>query len=542
MGWRPAALLTWGLMMILPVEADQAGTGVLVGRIVDDETGEAIPARVYIADGAGGFHFPLPQPKGSVVVHDNTDRGTGIREAYAAVGPIPFRAELPAGRYRVTVERGKEYVPLTREIDVTAGQTVDQTFRLVRRFDMAELGWYSADCHVHTKLDVLPLMQLADDVNVAFPITAWATRSEDVPANLAGGHVPATGRWVAVDDAHGYWDLNTEYEIFSVGGERVTLGAFLILGHTEPIKAKVPPVGPVAEAAKRQGAVLDWEKHTWPWSTMLVPVAAIDTMELSHNSMWRQRTIHTYLWGREPPPWLPKPLDVGGFLDYGFDSFYAVLNCGFDLKPSAGTANGVHPVPLGHSRVYVHVDGRFSYEKWMEGFRRGKSFATNGPMLLLDVDGHPPGDRVALSPGEPRSVGVTVDVLSVGIIDRVELIVNGEIRRLEDVERSEDAARLRFQTRVRIDGSTWLAARCFERAAEDNPRFAHTGAVFFDDATRPLKPQPRQIRYLIDSVKAQIAGLEEKLPDEALAEYREALAAYEAIARQAGVPLDAPAP
>jgi hypothetical protein len=57
------------------------------------------------------------------------------------------------------------------------------------------------------------------------------------------------------------------------------------------------------------------------------------------------------------------PETAAGWVDYTLQTWYALLNSGFVLAPSAGTANGVHPVPLGYDRVYVKIDGPFSYEK-----------------------------------------------------------------------------------------------------------------------------------------------------------------------------------
>src|SRR5436309_5958619 len=78
---------------------------------------------------------------------------------------------------------------------------------------------------------------------------------------------------------------------------------------------------------------------------------------------------------------------------YGFHSYYALLNCGFRLRSSAGTANGVHPVPLGFSRVYVHLDEPFTYDAWMRGLSAGRSFVTTGPLIFAHVEGDLPGKR-----------------------------------------------------------------------------------------------------------------------------------------------------
>jgi len=48
-----------------------------------------------------------------------------------------------------------------------------------------------------------------------------------------------------------------------------------------------PPVTPVAEQARREGALLDLDKHDWPWSMALVPIMKVDLYELANNHLWR---------------------------------------------------------------------------------------------------------------------------------------------------------------------------------------------------------------------------------------------------------------
>ncbi len=520
------------LVGVLAFTQSGEGGGVLIGRVVDDATGKPLAARVYVTGPDGRPYLP-PAREGESIAHYDVTRGS--REVYAAVGAHPFRVEVPAGETVVTVERGKEYLPMTREVAVGEGVTVEEEFRLLRLFDLASMGWYSGDLHVHTPVGDLPAMQLAEDLNVTFPITAWAHDSEQVPRGARGKPAPQRGELVALDDAHVYWNLNTEYEIFTIKGEAWTLGAILILGHREPFTLAAPPIAPIVEEARKQGALLDWDKHSWPWSTMLVPVAGIDTMELSNNHMWRLKPF----WGQfgEPPAeWMQAADDAAGWAEYGFQTYYALLNGGFVLAPSAGTANGVHPVPLGHSRVYVHLDGPFSYEKWLEGLRAGRSFVTNGPALFMSVDGMPPGDRRAVPAGQTVQVQVAVEARSIGAIERIDVIVNGKVAYAFDPARAEGGTTMhhrRFHVPIDVSGASWIAARCFETPAPDNIRFAHTAPVYFDDPTRPIRPEPRQIQFFIDSVQAQIERNRGKLGEAAMAEHQRALEAYRKAAQPA---------
>ncbi len=499
--------------------------------VCDEASGAHLAARIYVSSAKGDCLLPSARPDHSVAVYDVTDPGTGIREAYAAVSRYPLEIEVPPGRYAVTIEHGKEHVPLSEAVEVPAGAAVAKTFRLRRLFNMAARGWYSADCHVHTRRSDLPAAQLADDVNVTFPITAWTTRSDQAPAAARGDGIPQQGEAVRIDDAHVYWNLNTEYEITRVQDRPFILGSFMILGHRRPFTLTCPPVKPVAEEARRQGAVIDWEKHTWPWSSMLPPVAGIDVAELSNNSMWRQRTMSGYLWDRRPMLWVGvPPLNAEQFVDYGFESWYAMLNCGYALRPAAGSANGVHPVPLGHSRVYARVDGPFTYEKWMSAWRAGRSFATNGPVLLMTADGLEPGARRPITAGQAVKVPVRVEALSAGDLDRIELVINGLVVyswKVPPTSNGEPRHRATWEFEARIEGSSWLAVRCFEKTSRDNPRFAHTGPVWFDDPSRPLRPHPRQLDYLREDITRQIERVKEVLPPAAVSEYVEALRAFD---------------
>ena len=67
-------------------------------------------------------------------------------------------------------------------------------------------------------MEELPNILLAEDLNVAFPLSFWVTRAHAAPAagdrNLPGDY-PA--ELVQVDPTHVIWPRNTEYEIFSLG-------------------------------------------------------------------------------------------------------------------------------------------------------------------------------------------------------------------------------------------------------------------------------------------------------------------------------------
>ena len=202
--------------------------------------------------------------------------------------PIRSRSGSPPGRYTVTVERGKEYHPERREVTV-GDEPVELTVRLRRWIDMAERGWYSGDTHTHRTLAELPNVMLAEDLNVAFPLLDWVREAfvPPIARREASFRDPGPDP-IRVDATHLIVPRNTEYEIFTVGKARHTLGRVLRAEPQDAARpgraAGRPGRGP---RAHREGALIELDKHNWPWSMALVPIMPVDLFELSNNHVWQ---------------------------------------------------------------------------------------------------------------------------------------------------------------------------------------------------------------------------------------------------------------
>src|SRR5262249_14390046 len=158
-------------------------------------------------------------------------------------------------------------------------------------------------------------------------------------------------------------------------------------------------------------------------------------------------------------------------------NYYTLLNCGFRLRPTAGTASGVHPVPLGFGRVYVHVGKEFRYDAWGKGLNAGRSFVTTGPMLLAELDGKHPGEGFRPTGAGPPAFRLRGRALGAVPLSRIEVVVNGEVaERIKPKNRKTAAGgyESELDARLKVDGSSWLAVRCYEENAAGRVRFAHT--------------------------------------------------------------------
>jgi hypothetical protein len=169
---------------------------------------------------------------------------------------------------------------------------------------------------------------------------------------------------------------------------------------------------------------------------------------------------------------------------------------------------------VGSARVYVKVDGPFSYESWIDGLRADRSFVTSGPLLFLTVNGRPVGSKLDVEAGAP--LRVEARAVSRDPIGNLQIVSNGEVVRTLRTD-DRDAA---IAIDMAADESMWFAARCSPtdnyaaiRTAEDyytaRPNIAHTSATYVDVAGRPVF-DPAAARTLIERMERHAADIAER--------------------------------
>jgi hypothetical protein len=509
------------------------------------ENGEPVAARLYIESKDGKWYHAVAAGEADTAVRYRVDRGKS-KEIHTSLPAAEFTTDLPPGNYTFTVRRGKEYREVSQPVVVPAGDAAAPAIKIsIKRWvHMAEKGWYSGDTHVHRSIADTRGALLAEDLNVAFPLTYWVTAAHESPTKAAKSvKSPPGNQPQEVAPGHLIYPLNTEYELFTYGGKRHTLGAVFVIGHQKPLELAAPLTAPIAAEARKQNALLDLDKHSWPWSAMIVPIMKVDLFELANNHVWRTEflfrdwTIDTL-----PADWDIETDDKGGWtehgwIDFGFKTYYAFLNCGFDIKPTGGTATGVHPVPLGFGRVYVEVDGEFTYQKWFNGLKQGRSFVTTGPMLLAKFDNKSPGSKVEVAASGDVQCKVTGVALSEFPIGRLEILVNGDVIKTLMFERQlrdpNGGFRVEFDETVSFNESSWVAVRCFQPRENGRYFYAHTAPVHYQFGKRSLRPKIREVRYLLQRVQEEITRNQGVITDEEMAEFRKAESIYKKLLERA---------
>lgn len=486
---------------------------------MDAATGKVVPARVYVTDSNGNHYFDR---RAVVFRHRRDDE-----QNFSCDGQ--FEVELPADRVTVRVERGLEYRPLVKAVDIPSGQTRGERFLLERWVNMADKGWYSGDLHGHRPLDDMKTLVLAEDVNFGSVITRHNQQDYWQGKKIPESHL------IVVDQTHAISQFDEEVEYLG----KNTTGALVFVGMKRPIAISdsnpaYPTLAQFADECHKAGGFVDAEKPIWLGVAVSAALGQIDSVGIVNNH-FHPRSVLACVgrWGEL----VPEEGFEGneGLALWCMELYYRLLNCGFRIPVSAGTASGIMPSPIGYSRVYVKVPGEFSYENWVKGLKAGRSFATNGPILFLKVDGYEPGDIVRLNEGG-RTMTIETEARSLSPLAYLEIVSCGEVVARAEVPSA--ATMLSLRTNLSLSKSAWIVARAFEKS-EETTRFAHTSPVYVEIAGKPVVSSEAAAYYkakvdaIIQFTFASTLFKNEKDRQTALSIYRKAREFYADIESRA---------
>jgi hypothetical protein len=277
-------------------------------------------------------------------------------------------------------------------------------------------------------------------------------------------------------------------------------GAWLMHNLRKPLAWNQPerwyPQGHVyVDQAKAQGGWFDSEKPFWWEVPVMAALEPIDSMGIVHNHYSMYGTYAQEAWGRPRDQQLYPGNE--GFANYCQGIYYRLLNVGKRYPVSAGSASGVLPAPPGYNRLYVLAPEGLSVDTFYSALKAGRSFATNGPILTLSVDGKTLGDIVEVHPG--RRLRVTAEAQAREPIDHIDIIANGHI--------VASKVNSRLEAEIEPNNYTWLAARCILKT-KGTVRLAHTSPVFLSgkqqnwDASEDRAYFVKWIDELIEASKA----------------------------------------
>ncbi|MCH7987926.1 MAG: hypothetical protein IID46_02110, partial [Planctomycetes bacterium] len=264
----------------------------------------------------------------------------------------------------------------------------------------------------------------------------------------------------------------------------------------------------VAEARKNKDLWIDIEKPFW-WDVPLwLADGKMDSIGLANNHMCRSSMYESEAWGKpRDTNLLPAPRGNGFWTQ---EIYYHILNTGLRVPPSAGSASGVLPNPVGYNRVYVYLPNEFNaYRQWWDALKAGRSFVTNGPLLLCRANGQLSGHVFQGSAGDELKIDVTGWLKSNDPVPAIEIIKNGEVAYSISPERVSSDGRL---TTLRFQKSGWFLVR----AITDNKRtfrFASTAPFYVEIGSEKRRISRRSVKFFLDWVVERAKRVPMKLED-----------------------------
>lgn len=426
-----------------------------------DAAGQRVSARIHVRAADGRAYAPA----------DGFHRVISVTETHYFHTTGAFELQVPAGAVRLEALKGFEYRVANSSTDVPAGGSVDVTLRLARAVDAPARGWYSGDTHIH------------DLHQGRFGLTQRhmfeQAQAEDLRVTNALIHMDGTrlmGRWNDLTGAP--HPLSTrDYILYYSEEFRGSFGHVGLLGLKRFI---LPFIGGTA------GTSFDADVLNARYLEEARDQGGIGGFLHPYNRDVKQPSDAA---GSEIP--IDVALGHGDFYDVvciwsdelaSAGMYYRMLNAGFRLAATGGSdnfANVWRDPPPGTGRTYARIEGRFTFESWMAAVKAGRTFGTNGPLVFLEVEGRGPGEELAVAATAPAALKVQVEARSLAPLDRVELIVNGEVART--AAPAGDGTSITFSHSVDMVGSGWIAARAIgtrHKYVADSYPFAHTSPVY----------------------------------------------------------------
>jgi Tol biopolymer transport system component len=453
---------------------------------IRDEEGRGVPARVTVIGSDSRAAAP-----NSAWMHadDGFDRARQPVETHYFHCPSKCTVEAPAGDASIWVQHGFRYLPWlqTVKLSAEAGQTVG--VKLERNDLPPSFGQFrSADLHVHMNYgghyrntpENLVQQARAEDLDVVYNLIV--NKEERIPdIGYPVGRDPASTAGTLIMHSQEY---HTSYwgHLGLLGlTDHVLTPDFSAYQHT-PLASPYPHNGLVADLAHAQGALVGY-------------VHPFDTDPLTDKSTTNE-----------------LPADVAnGKVDYveivGFSDhkttaaiWYRLLNLGFRLPAGAGTDAMANYAslrgPVGMNRVFLDTGDGKGPDAIKAALKEGRTFASNGPLLGLEVEGRRPGATVTRA--APGKVRYRIAMRSPVAVEHLELVQDGKVVR--SFALAGDRRRLDAEGELQADRSGWLVLRAWNAGSDpqvlDLYPYATTSPVYLQ-LPGGVRPDPADAAYFI---------------------------------------------
>jgi TolB protein len=480
--------------------------------VLDDSGSEAV-ARVSVTDQNGKFYSPA---NSWIHADDGFDRKERPFEAHyfywmdtgtlefdsPEAGKLPrsktrrvTQIDVPEGSLTFDVVFGLEHRILHRVVSTKTASKENLTFKFkALDWKTGDIGqWVSGDLHVHMNYggayrnESRHLLQQAEGEDLDIIHNLVVNKEQRFPDFVYAGK--------GIDRA-------SESDVLLIHGQEFHTSYW---GHRGLLNIKEHILLPGYAGYPNTAAA------------SLVPMNA-DVYDMAHAQGALVGAVHPF--DEVPDPFANPaqritdelPVDVAlGKLDYmeilGFSDhkstaavWYRLLNLGYRIPAGAGTDAMTNFAslrgPVGMNRVYAWVpEWPLNIDLWYEALRKGRTFATNGPLLEFTLGGQRVGDELKFD-APLTSVPFAVKLRSIVPVDHLEIVCNGRMTQDLKLEGTRDSADIKGA--ISLDESGWCVLRASSDQAEypvlDNYVYATTSPVYVSIGGKPPH-SPEDAKY-----------------------------------------------
>jgi hypothetical protein len=414
--------------------------------------------------------------------------------------------ELSPGQYHYTISAGPEWTFVFGSVEITREEHLTVSFSMQRIVDRTKIGLCSGDNHVHSWRG-----RQKDDFETIFAAGAidfvgiqyWGLYSdrESIETPPAKSPFKIGNTWVSTDEEIEMDSPWCDFEDSS------------IIGLPDKISDIRSGIGyrmncHFYQLAREKGCkMIIYQSPLWSQFPIDVALGLVDSVNICDNFFSLRQPAKA--------PWeytCFRPEDCKQKEQFGialriFEKYYRILNAGFKLAVSGGSAypTGGGGGPVGMNRFYVYDDNQNNPETFYDAWKEGRTFATNGPLLLARIDGNPPSSNtITLKTRETR---LSVQIYSNKPIKRIQWVGDGTVIAEKRIEKKVCPQNLRWEVKLDMGGYHWVAARCFGESeriffstgGKVSPPFlsAHTSPFYMESFGADCEIRQRAISEIV---------------------------------------------
>lgn len=432
--------------------------GKIVGRIVDEKD-LSLTARIRIMSSQRAF-----------LVTSYTDWDGN------------FQIDVPQGIYQMEITKGPEYEKKVIEISVIDNSQLEMNIKLKRLYDLTKIGWFGGDTHMHTtysdgKQSVEQLALACSAAGLSWAVLSdhntiagkneWLSFANHKMITIPGeevtteiGHINALG----IDQLIQWKPATTDEDIKKIFTSIHSQNAIAQINHPFDLKDPFEKIyvedfdlieiwnggaPPIAKGIGNQEAQEYWYKLL-NQGKKIPAVASSDCHDIySAYSLLGLLPLEMVV------QILQRELPNSEFIEYAKNNELTLRNW---------VKYGLFP---GTPRTYVKVS-KLNQENILKALKNGKSFMTNGPLVLVDVNGVEPGETALIS----QKMMLNISIMSNTPINELRIIQSGQT-----VHSISIKDKTIFECMIKIDpkDGDWIVVEAFG----DYPVYALTNPIYF---------------------------------------------------------------